>query len=92
MKLFESVVDDGTNVFKTVTPAKSKKEYLSIYGGNGEFIYTKDITKEYPLDMDYLTEILLESKFGKIEQELIVALVASHMQSISQEVQNGLYR
>ncbi|MEG1353664.1 MAG: hypothetical protein RR255_00070 [Bacilli bacterium] len=81
MKLFKSVIDDGKSVFKTITPAKSKKEYLSTYGGNGEFIYTKDVTKDYPLDVDFLIENLAQSKLGKIEQKLVVALVEAHMQA-----------
>ena len=46
MKLYECIIDDGTNVFKTVTAAKSKKELLNVYGGNGTFEKIKDITKD----------------------------------------------
>lgn len=44
MKLFECIVDDGKDVFKTNCVAKNKKDLLSVYGGNGEFISIKDIT------------------------------------------------
>lgn len=37
MKLYECIVDDGKDVFKTLTASKSKKELLSVYGGNGSF-------------------------------------------------------
>lgn len=81
MKLFECIVDDGSNVFKTTTPAQNKKELLSIYGGNGDFISIKDVTKNY-LNMDSLTRInddLAKMNWGETERKLIVALIERHL-------------
>lgn len=78
MKLYEMIVDDGQNVFKAVRPAKDVKELKYIYGGNGEFVRIKDVTKDYPIDTEYLRRVLRGKEnghFGEAETDIICALV-----------------
>ena len=74
MKLFECIVDDGTNVYKSLCTAKNKKELLEIYGGNGEFIKITDRTNEY------FNETSAEKRWGEGETRLIVALLEEHIE------------
>ena len=79
MKLYECIIDDGTNVFKTVTAAKNKKELLNVYGGNG----TLDITKDTQhMGVDYLRESLRTTGWGEKEITLLTALLQQHLDSI----------
>lgn len=78
MKLFECIVDDGKDVFKTITAAKNKKELLSVYGGNGVFEKITDVTNDYPIDVDKLSDDLLRFGWGQAERNLICALVQEH--------------
>lgn len=78
MKLFECIVDDGKDVFKTITAAKNKKELLSVYGGNGVFEKITDVTNDYPIDVDKLSNDLLRFGWGQAEINLICALVQEH--------------
>lgn len=83
MKLYECIIDDGTNVFKTVTAAKNKKELLNVYGGNGTFEKIKDITKDTQhMGVDYLRESLRTTGWGEKEITLLTALLQQHLDSI----------
>ena len=81
MKLYECIVDDSKDVFKTLTAAQNKKELLSVYGGNGSFEKITDVTKNYFTDtsVDYLRECLIKTGWDKGEIELIAALLDEHI-------------
>jgi hypothetical protein len=82
MKLFNCIVDDGKNVFKTLTASKSKKDLLNVYGGNGEFIKIQDVTSEYfNEDTVAYLENVLKLHFGEGETKLICALVEEHIKN-----------
>lgn len=82
MKLFECIIDDGKNVYKSLCTAKSKKELLDVYGGNGDFIKIKDITNEYfdETSAEELRNDLLRTGWGEGETKLIVALLEEHIE------------
>lgn len=81
MKLFECIIDDGKDVFKTLTSSKNKKELLSVYGGNGSFEKITDVTNEYliPESVEKLKCDLQRTGWGKGEIEIICALVEEHI-------------
>ena len=85
MKLYECIVDDETNVFKTMTAAKNKKKLLSVYGGNGSFEKIKDVTKEYFTEdtPDKLASDLQKCGWGRGEIELIRALVEENIRKLN---------
>lgn len=85
MKLFNCIVDDGRNVFWTLTAVKNKKELLSVCGGNGTFVKIEDVTKEYFTDEspDKLADDLSRCGWGKGEVELIRALLEEHMSKVN---------
>ena len=82
MKLFECIIDDGENVFKTLTASKNKKELLSVYGGNGSFEKITDVTNEYLISesVDKLRCDLQRTGWGKGEIEIICALVEEYIE------------
>lgn len=83
MKLYECIVDDGRDVFKTTVAAKNKKELLDIYGGNGTFEKIKDVTKEYLTEesAEKLESDLLRMGWGEQERKMICALVEQHVRA-----------
>lgn len=84
MKLFKCIVDDGENIFKTLTAAKSKKELLEIYGGNGTFEKIEDVTNEYfnEKTLEHLAETLTRARWGEGEINLICALLEEHIKGL----------
>lgn len=83
MRLYECIIDDGTDVFKTVTAAKNKKELLNIYGGNGTFEKIKDITlNTQHMSVDCLRDSLTKTGWGSEEITLLTALLEQHLDSI----------
>ena len=81
MKLFECIVDDGKNVFKTLTAAKNRKALIDEYGGNGDFIRIKDITADYftAQSVDLLDNHLMRMGWGREERKIICALLEAHL-------------
>lgn len=83
MKLYECIVDDGKNVFKTTVATKNRKELLNVYGGNGTFEKITDVTENYLTEesTDRLDEDLIRTGWGEAERKLICALVEQHVKS-----------
>lgn len=84
MKLFKCIVDDGKDVFKTLTAAKNKKNLLDVYGGNGTFEKIEDVTNEYFTDetVEKLDSDLMCMGWGEGERKLICALVEQHIDGL----------
>lgn len=85
MKLFELIIDDGNNVYKTIQAAKDKKQLLQYCGGCGEFVRIKDITKEafnadYELCCATLDETLIKAGYGLKETAILKELLKQHLQ------------
>lgn len=82
MKLFECIIDNGRDVYKSLCTAKNKKELLDVYGGNGDFIKIKDITNEYfdETSAEELRNDLIKAGWGMGETRLIVALLEEHIE------------
>jgi hypothetical protein len=81
MKLFQVYVDDGTQVFKTYTAAKSKKAMMERDGGNGEFIKIEDVTSEYLTEgsAEMCFDTLTRHGWGRAEATLIAELIRDHV-------------
>jgi len=75
MKIFEAIVDDGNDVFKSKGYAETEKDFKRIYGGNGEFVRVTDITAKYPLDTMKVYEALEGHGFGIVEAQYIKAIL-----------------
>lgn len=78
MKAYEMIIEDREHVFKCVRPAKDVKQLKEIYGGNGEFVRIKDVTEQFPIDVDIIRKVLQGQRtgtFGEVETDIICALV-----------------
>lgn len=84
MKVYKCIIDDGQDVFKTYLSAKSKKDLLSKYSGNGSFEKITDITGELftSESVDMLRETLLNNGWGEPETNLISALLQEHLAKV----------
>lgn len=71
MNKYMVYVDDG-HAMRIAVPAHNEKEAKEYVKGNGEIIAVKDVSEQYPIDVNYLTEVLNESRFGEVEKDLIV--------------------
>lgn len=76
LKIWEVIVDDGTDVFKTSICATSKRELRDVWGGNGEFLKITDVTEKYPISVDEVKAALEKSGFGKNEILLVGEILA----------------
>lgn len=84
MRLFECIIDDGELVFKTKLAAKSRKELLNKWGGNGSFEKIVDETNEYFTDESSvrLDEDLRKLGWGDGERKLLCALLEEHVRTL----------
>ena len=72
MKKYMVYMDDGKNCFKIAVPAKNEKSAIEYVKGNGEIIAVKDITEEFPISTEKVSNALLSAYFGEIEIDLII--------------------
>lgn len=84
MKLFECIIDDGRDVFKSTVAAKNKKDLTAVYGGNGDFVKITDVTADYFTDQspEMLDDDLARCGWGVQERTLLKALLEQHIASI----------
>lgn len=78
MKAYEMIIDGGESVSKYIRPAKNVKQLKYIYGGNGEMVRIKDVTKDFPIDLDYLHKVLrgqTQGHFGEVETDIICSII-----------------
>lgn len=78
MKAYEMIIEDREHVFKCVRPAENVKQLKTIYGGNGDFVRIKDVTEQYPIDVDIIRNVLQGRRagtFGEIETDIICSLI-----------------
>lgn len=71
MRKYMVYMDDGRNCFKVAIPATNEKAVRKYVEGNGEVITIKDVTKDFPISLDKVTQALANAQFGQIEIDLI---------------------
>lgn len=71
MKKYMVYLDDGKGCLKIAVPGNSKQDAKNYVAGNGEIIAIKDITEDFPIDLDKVSEALRRANFGEIEIDLI---------------------
>lgn len=71
MKKFMVYLDDGDIVYKVAIPAKDEKAAREYVQGNGEVIAVKDITVDYPISAEKVSQALKRASFGETEINLI---------------------
>lgn len=77
MKLYEIIIDDGKDVYKSLQVAKGKKDLINKVGGNGEIVRIKDVSKEYLTEesAELLDETLLKAGWGYAERKILCDLL-----------------
>lgn len=71
MKKYMVYLDDGETCFKIAVPATNEKKAKEYVSGNGNVIAIRDITEEFPIDLDKVTQALRLASFGNTEIDLI---------------------
>ncbi len=72
MKKYMVYLDDGRDCFKAAIPAANEKAARKYVEGNGEVIAIKDITEDFPISLDKVTQALKNAEFGQIEIDFII--------------------
>lgn len=76
MKKYLVYVDGSSSteefVFKAYIPAKNEKEVREYVAGNGEVISIKDISSDFFISSEKVSEALNRANFGRAEHDLII--------------------
>lgn len=72
MNKYMVYMDDGSNCYKVAVPASSEKDARKYVEGNGEVIAVKNVTKDFPIDVDKVVDALRGTSFDEIEIDYIV--------------------
>lgn len=78
MRKYMVYLDDGKGCFKVAVPGNTKQDARDFVAGNGEIIAVKDITEEFPIDLDKVSQALRNANFGQIEIDLITRCLVIH--------------
>ena len=75
MKIYKLIISDYKGgCYLEYIPAKSKKEVLDIYGGNGEIEKLEEFN-DYIIDISTLTRTLQQAQYGKMEIDIITRVL-----------------
>lgn len=72
MKKYFVYMDDGHDVYKVAVPAKDEKTVRAYVEGNGEVVAIKDVTSDYFISSEKVTNALKNSGFGSAEINFII--------------------
>lgn len=72
MKKFMVYIDDGRNAMRIAVPAENAKAAKKYAEGNGEIVAVRDITEDYPIDINKVVKALEVAGFGEIERDLVM--------------------
>ncbi len=70
LKIYECIIKDNLTAYVEIIPAWNKKELLDQWGGNGDFVSIKDVSKDYPISIDCVQNAIT-GRFGIQEQDII---------------------
>lgn len=68
-------VDDGLNVYKIAIAADCEESAAAWCAGNGEVIAVRDVTADYPISIDKVSQALLDGMFNRTEVDFITRLL-----------------
>ena len=71
MKKYMVYLDDGKDCYKLAIPAKDEKAAREYVQGNGEVIAVKEVTNDYSISADKVTQALQNAGFSKYEMDFI---------------------
>lgn len=72
LKKYLVYMDDGRNCFKLAIPAEDESSAREYVAGNGDVIAVKDVTEDYPISLDCVSQALRARGFGQVEIDLIL--------------------
>lgn len=89
MKVYECIIDDGKNVYKSKAVAKNRDNLLDIYSCDGDLIKITDISDTIlapPRDYERINNaverlqiVLLKENYSDIERALICELLCDFL-------------
>jgi len=81
-KLYKVIFEDRDNVYREFIPAQSATAAARCIAGNGEIVATQDVTEDFPLSLDRVSDALKAANFGKVEQDLILRMIQNYSNTI----------
>ena len=81
-KLYKVIFEDRDNVYREFIPAQSATAAARYIAGNGEIVATQDVTEDFPLSLDRVSDALKAANFGKVEQDLILRMIQNYSNTI----------
>lgn len=69
-------IDDGENVYKVAVAAASEDSAKAFCAGNGDIVAVRDVTDDYPIRLDKVSQALSIAGFGTYETDFICRALA----------------
>ena len=72
MKKYFVYIESGADLMKLAIPAESVKSAKKYANGNGDIIKVTDVTADYPISADKVSNALKNAGFGQVEIDFII--------------------
>lgn len=72
MKKYMVYLDDGELVYKLYVPSINEEAAKTYCEGNGDVVAVKDVTEEFKIASEHVSNALKNYGFGETEMELIL--------------------
>lgn len=80
-QIYKVYLEDKTNIYSVIVPAKSKKEATEYCRGNGELVKIKDITDDTPISVSSVYDALTSANFGQDEIDIVCRLIQNNLKN-----------
>lgn len=70
------------HAFIVTVPAEDEDKARDYCAGNGEIIAVRDVTDEYPIDIDSVVDALKVAGFGRIECDIVGRALSQILQNM----------
>lgn len=81
-KLYKVIFEDTYNVYRAYIPADNKEAAEAYVQGNGDIISIKDVTEDFPIDLDHLSRTLSNAGYGKPEMDTIIRIMQTYANAV----------
>jgi hypothetical protein len=81
-KLYKVIFEDRDNVYREYIPADNETSAEAYVHGNGDIISIKDVTEDFPINLDHLSKTLSRAGYGRPEMDAIIRIMQTYANAV----------
>ena len=81
-KLYKVIFEDRDHVYREFIPADSEEAAEAYIAGNGDIVAIKDVTEDFPISLDFLSDTLSKAGYGRPEMDAIIRIMQTYANAV----------